>query len=341
MSSLATVAVAAVAALVTGIVVHTHASGPAAPRPVTEAMPSPINTQPYVAAIQAAHRDGLRVWIETDLVRRWLAGPAAFQQAIDAVAEEARQDGVAGIKIADEMGYHDGLNSPTQVDEFLDASSRALRAAAPGKLILIDLIVPELGCLPGHPPESSGAAGCDATRRREFPQLAMNQVDGYLHRHDVDVVDLSTDLLDPVTYASWGTDVDTAQTAAWHEANARGWPALVTLQGRKALAHPGLDADSAAETRADFRTFLDIPRQMGSLATDIWTWRQQYEGQTYRLLNPGLKGNDLWTGLVQRHRAGDRMFTHFSPSSVEVSLESDLRLIAQAFTDVFVAAGTG
>jgi hypothetical protein len=341
MSSVATVAVAAVAALVTGIMVHAHSSTTAAPRPVTEAMPSPINTQPYVAAIQVAHRDGLRVWIETDLVRRWLAGPAAFQQAIDAVADEARQPGVVGIKIADELAYHDGLTSPSQVDEFLDASAKALHAAAPGKLILVDLIVPELGCLPDHQPVVLAAAACTATRQREFPQLAMVQVDGYLHRHDVDVVDLSTDLLDPATYTSWGVDLDTAQTAAWSEAGARGWGTLVTLQGRKALAHPGVDADSANETLADLRTFVDIPRRMGSEATDVWTWRQQYEGQTYRLLNPGLKGNDLWTGLVQRHQAGVRMFTHFSPSSVEVSLESDLRLIAQAFTDVFVAAGTG
>jgi len=35
------------------------------------------------------------------------------------------------------------------------------------------------------------------------------------------------------------------------------------------------------------------------------------------------------------------LFTHFTPSSVEVSLDADLAAIASVFTDVFVAAGTG
>jgi hypothetical protein len=34
------------------------------------------------------------------------------------------------------------------------------------------------------------------------------------------------------------------------------------------------------------------------------------------------------------------LFTHFSPSSVEVSVPSDLAEIATTFSDVFVAAGT-
>lgn len=339
-SSVTIAAVVAVTAVVTALVVKATAADPPPGRAVTAAMPSPVRIQKYVAAIQAAHRAGLRVWIEADLVRRWLAGPASFQQAIDAVADEATQSGVVGVKIADELGYHDGLTTSVQVDQFLDASAAALHAAAPGKLILIDLIVPELGCLPGRQPMPAAATTCAATRRHDLPQLTMVQVDGYLRRHDVDVVDLSTNMLDPTTYASWGADLDSAQAAAWHEADARGWDKLVTLQARKALAHPGVAAP-ADNANAALHTFVDIPQQMGAAATDVWTWRQQYEGDTYRLLDPGAKVNDLWTGLVRRHQAGMRMFTHFSPSSVEISLDADLGLIAQAFTDVFVAAGTG
>lgn len=340
MASAAVVTIAAITTITAVIVINVNTSDPPA-RAGTVAMPSPVNQQPYIGAIQAAHRDGLRVWIETDLVRRWLAGPAAFQQAIDAVADEATQSGVVGIKIADELGYHDGLTTPTMIDEFLDASSAALRTAAPGKLLLIDLIVPELGCLPGNQTTGTAAASCAAARRHDLPQLAMTQIDHYLQRHDIDVVDLSTDLLDPATYASWGVDLDTAQADAWQEADARGWGSLVTLQARKALAHPGADPGSAQDALATLHTFVDIPHQMGAAASDVWTWRQQYEGQLYRLLNPGLEVNNLWTGLLQLHQTGVRMFTHFSPNSVEVSLEADLHLIAQAFTDVFVAAGTG
>jgi hypothetical protein len=340
-SSAALAAAVAVTALVTALVVHGRDADRPAGRTVTAAMPSPIHVQTYLAAIRAAHRDGLHVWIETDLVQRWLAGPASFQQAIDAVADEAAEAGVVGIKIADELGYHDGLTTPTRIDEFLDASAAALRAAAPGKLLLIDLIVPELGCVPGYHLPVRAAATCSATRRASLPELTAANIDEYLHRHDVDVVDLSADLLDPGTYEAWGVSLDVAERAAWQEAVSRGWNSLVTLQSRKALAHPGPEPGTSEDAASALRTFIDVPAEIGAAATDVWTWRQQYEGQTYRLLDPGLTVNDLWTGLVRRHDAGVRLFTHFSPNSVEVSQDADLRLMAQAFTDVFVAAGTG
>ena len=34
----------------------------------------------YAAAVDAAHRDGLRVWIEADLRKRWFAGPAVVRR---------------------------------------------------------------------------------------------------------------------------------------------------------------------------------------------------------------------------------------------------------------------
>ncbi|HEY2041569.1 MAG TPA: hypothetical protein VGH11_02750, partial [Jatrophihabitans sp.] len=76
-------------------------------------------------------------------------------------------------------------------------------------------------------------------------------------------------------------------------------------------------------------------------AVDIWTWRQQYQGAINRILDPGLKINPLWTELQRRHTAGATLFTHFSPHSLEVGLDADLAMLAQTFTDVFMAAGTG
>jgi hypothetical protein len=74
---------------------------------------------------------------------------------------------------------------------------------------------------------------------------------------------------------------------------------------------------------------------------DIWTWRQRYSGQIYQLTDPGGRPNQLWEALGRRHAAGDALFTHFSPSSVEVSVTSDLAEIATTFSSVFIAAGTG
>jgi len=73
----------------------------------------------------------------------------------------------------------------------------------------------------------------------------------------------------------------------------------------------------------------------------VWTWRQKYQGDIYRLLDPGLRPNPLWASLQQRRARGDVLFTHLSPQSVEVGLDADLKVLAQVFTDLFVAAGTG
>ena len=88
-------------------------------------------------------------------------------------------------------------------------------------------------------------------------------------------------------------------------------------------------------------TFLDIPRAQGAQAVDVWTWRQQYRGAVYRLLDPGLRSNALWTALTERRKNGAVLFTHLSPNSVEVNLNADMAMLATVFTDLFVAAGTG
>jgi hypothetical protein len=303
--------------------------------------PSPGDITPYLNAMEVAGHNGLHVWIEADLVKRWRAGNESFQQGIDVLAREARNNAVVGIKIADELGYHDGLTTPDQVSAFLDASASALRARAPGKLILVDVVVPELGCLPGYQPPIAAAVTCGATSRRDYPELTLSALDGYLERHDIDVLDVSADLRDDGTYAAWGVSADTAETVAWHAINRRGWANLVTLDARKALAHAGNYTGTAVDAEASLHTFVDIPRQLGAHGIDLWTWRQLYQGRVYRLMDPGSASNALWQAILARHRAGLSLFTHFSPKSVESSVANDMKLLATAFTDVFVAAGTG
>jgi hypothetical protein len=337
---IAAVAAVAVAALGVGVVVklpRDHTAG--APPPSTGPSQQSEAGTPHALAIDAANRSGLRVWIETDLVKRWLAGTAKFNEGVDIVADLAHRPGVVGIKIADEIGYHDGLDSPDKIRAFLTDAGKALRQKAPGKLLLIDAIVPELGCLPGYQPPLRWATICAAQARGQYPQLALDQMDGYLRDRLVDAVDLSTGLLTEKTYTGWGVDQETAQRTAWQEAHRRGWDKDVRLQARKALAHPG--TYSATDTNQTATTFLDIPKAEGAAAVDVWTWRQLYEGEIYRLLDPGLRTNSLWAALVQRRAQGAVFFTHLSPKSLEVGLDADLKVLATVFTDLFVAAGTG
>lgn len=325
----------------------THPSGPkpeisgplhgwTPPRP--EAL-SPLPD--YKAAVQAAVAVHLKVWIETDLVKRWEEGPTWFSAAVSQVAELARQPGVVGIKIADELGYNDGMNSVSKISRFLSDAARALHAAAPGKLILVDMVVPQLGCLPGHQVPGSPAAACASRERAAYPQLALPEVDRYLRLHAIDVLDLSTYLLDDGTYKAWGSNADSAQTAAWQEADKRGWASLVRLQARKALAHPGAYRGGSAASLADTQTYVGIPLAHDARGVDIWTWNQLYQGQEYHLMNPGMRPNALWRQLERLRQAGDVLFTHFSPHSVISSLHSDLAEIATVFTDIFLPAGTG
>lgn len=304
--------------------------------------PGPLSpVSDYLTAVNVAHRDRLVVWIETDLVKRWEAGPAAFRAGIRRAAFLARQPGVAGVKVADELGYNDGMDSAAKIRRFLAATAHALRAAAPRTRILVDMVVPQLGCLPGHRPAMPGAAACMSQAEARYPQLALPQIDGYLRMHAIDVLDLSTSLLSPGTYSSWGTSIDAAQQAAWQEAARRGWPGLVRLQSRKALAHPGRYSGTSAQAQADLHTFIDIPLAAGAHAVDVWTWHQEYDGAMYSLMNPGMRPNALWAGLVQRRHAHDVLFTHMSPHSLESGLRPDLAKIATVFTDIFLPAGTG
>jgi hypothetical protein len=309
-------------------------------------MPPPVPTPlapvgSYRQAVTAALNDHLRVWIEADMVKRWEEGPKWFHAAIARVSALADRPGVVGIKIADELGYNDGMYTTAKIRRFLSQTAQALHTSAPHKLILVDMVVPQLGCIPGHQPAGSAEAHCAAQAQSGYPQLALTAVDGYLRLHAIDVLDLSTGLLSDGTYTNWGTTSDFAQAAAWREVTRRGWAGMVRLQARKALAFPGKYPGTPSVAASDVHLFVDIPLAGGAVAVDIWTWHQLYGGAMYSLMDPGDRPNILWRQLEQRHRADDVLFTHMSPHSVDLSLRSDLRMISAVFTDIFLPAGTG
>jgi hypothetical protein len=297
---------------------------------------------PYLRAVREASAHGLRVWLDADLARRWLAGRAAFDRGVARIAVLARLRGVVGVKIADELAYQDGFDAqPERVLAFLRDARTALRRAAPGKLVLIDLLVPALGCVVGRQSIPFVAESCLEGISARYPALNLDQVDRYLASGTVDVVDLSTGLLDDETYRSWGTDRAHAQVAAWEEVRGRGWPNEVTLQSRKALAHAGRYTGDRATAEDDVRVFVDIPVRMGAAGVDVWTWRQEYRGAVFRLMDPGLRTNELWKALERRRARRVPLLTELSPSSVERSLGRDLSSIRTVFSAVFVAAGVG
>lgn len=310
-------------------------SGPTREAPASDAH------DPYVRLAQTLHRDGVQVWFEADLVKAWLAGPSAFDTAVRRLGSLAQQVPVAGFKVADEIGYDDGLGSPAQAQDFLRAVHRALGRVAPGKPVLVDAVVPDLGCLPWR-----GGAGmaCARDARSHYPAADEAAVSSYLRAGLVDRLDLSTGLLDPETYAGWGISLDQAQQEAWQHVIAAGWGRLTRLQARKALADEGGYQGDEGSAAADVNTYIDLPLQHGARAVDVWTWRQPYDGATVSLLAPGLRSNPLWTDLRARHDAGAELFTHMTPSAMPTGAAPfayECAVAAQAFDAVFVAAGTG
>ena len=340
----AVTAAALAAVVLTGCAACTAGSA-AAP---TGSATGPVTLKPkYVALAEAVAAHGAQAWVEADLIKAWVTGPERYASALDAVVELADRKGVAGVKIADELGYEDGTDATT-VLAFLTATTRALHQRLPGRKVVVDLIVPELGCLSwsGVPETVTGAASADSRRMcgaaevARNPAVALAAVDGYIAKGGLDIVDLSAGLRTDAEYAGWGTTRDAAMAAAWDEASRR-WGKDVRLQARKALAHPGPYAGTKESAEADVHTYVDIPLAHGAHAVDIWTWSQPYKGGTYTLTDPRLAPNDLTRALLERRRRGVELWTHMTPSSLQVGLEQDVASAVSIFSGVLVASGTG
>jgi hypothetical protein len=112
-----------------------------------------------------------------------------------------------------------------------------MHRVAPGKPLLVDTTVPQLGACPTT--SHCWSTECTVKLAGQYPQLMLSAVTSYLHLGVISVLDLSTGLLPDTTYGGWGTDRDTAQKYAWSKATQLGWGSLVTLHPRKALSHPG------------------------------------------------------------------------------------------------------
>lgn len=295
-------------------------------------------TGPLAATLVEAHRLGLRIWLEADLVRPWQDGPARLHAALRTVRGLAREPGVVGVKFTEALGYADGLTVPGRIRRFLTEVGDGLAGAAPGRLRLLDLAVPELSCLPDDPTRPHLATVAAARLRGRYPQLAIDNVHDYLRLGAAEVAQVATLPRSAATYAGWGVDDDVAQRSAW-SATVRYWGRLTRLYARADLTHPGDASGDAGAAARRLHTAVDVPLRAGAEAVDAWTWRRPYQGWVARLADPGPRTNPLWDGLVARHAAGARLLTHLDPAAPERTVRSDLAMIATACTDVYLAVG--
>jgi hypothetical protein len=294
---------------------------------------------PHQQAIDTAAAWGLEVWIDVDLAQRWLEGPETFATTVMKLAPLARRPGVVGFKIADELGYQDGFQTSSQVRAFLESAATALRKIAPNKQILVDLLVPELGCAPGILSVVATSSLCAQQLRARYPALTLSSVDSYIRSGLIDVVDLSTDLLPEATYASWGITIAQAQRAAWREVDILHWSRRITLHERHALAHAGTYAGTWADAQRDADIYAWIPLSQGASGVNVWAWQQPEGAAMMRLMDPGLRPNALWRMLIGLRRRGVELYTSFSPTWTDRGVPQDMRKLAKVFSGVFVAAG--
>lgn len=295
---------------------------------------------PYVSLTRAVVAHGGHAWVDTDLVKAWRGGPSRYASVLDTVSYLASLPGVDGVKIADELGYDDGM-SVAETDRFLARASADLHSRVPGTSVLVDMIVPALGCLdwPGSNPTTRMTTCADAEDSAN-PATSIAALDGYIKAGNIDVLDLSVGLRPDSEYSSWGLARDDAMSAAWREAMRR-WGGSVTLLARKALAHPGGYTGTTADAERDVHTFVDIPMEHGAAGVDVWTWSQPYKDTTYQLTDPGLAGNALMTALHTRAERGVKLWTNMTPSSLQRGVESDVAAALTTFGTILVAAGTG
>ncbi|HEV7148896.1 MAG TPA: hypothetical protein VGN48_18045 [Pedococcus sp.] len=299
---------------------------------------TPTPDSRYAGLVDALHARGTGVWIESDFVKAYLAGPTRYHYVLNAALALARHPGVLGIKVADELGYHDGT-TPAQAAAVLRKAVADIHTAMPATKVLIDVVVPELGCLSWTAHATSEMRVCGATARGITPGASIAAVDGYA-ASGVDVIDLSTGLHDNSWYAAQGSSRDDAMRQCWQEA-VRRWGSRVTLQARKALAHAGRYTAGIAQAEADVHTYVDIPLAEGAKAADIWTWAQHYQGELVTITDPQARPNALTRALQERRARGARLWTHMTPSTLQVGLQYDVSAASQQFDVIFVAAGTG
>ncbi|MFI7049095.1 hypothetical protein [Streptosporangium sandarakinum] len=327
---------------------------PTTPTPsATTSTPAPTSTTTSSApaddslgqAIDQAHRRGLRIWLEADLTTTWLeatrrGNSEQFKAAVDQLAQQAAKPGVAGIKIAYDLGIRN-FSSAEEIQRFVAETSAALRAALRTAVpegrrqLAIDVVVPELGC--------GANTACQKGLQAKYPLLTLERVEKYVLTGGVDVVNISSGLF-ATDYQTYKIPLERALTNQWVRLRMRGWDTRVLLGAREiGLAHRGdtptkgtKETTKAAEAAVAAR--VDQPVNTGGVRSVVlWTHRQTWDGATWRLTDAGLAPNPVWNSLTRRKNLG-RIAIAFNPHDPEKSITEDLEVIGQVATEVYLYA---
>ncbi|WP_329430950.1 hypothetical protein OG339_48210 (plasmid) [Streptosporangium sp. NBC_01495] len=317
----------------------------ATPTPTPSATATADPSDPTAQALQHAKALGLRIWLETDLVAAWQAGPAQLQAAAARLAQHAAAANVVGVKVAAELGLRGGFDNTAagaeQIRTFLSDVSKVMRATLPpGRQIAVDVIVPELGC--------GQSQACVTAMRTGYPLLTLAEVETYVLTGNVDAVNLSSPLVKPFVdvYTKAGISQDRVLQQQWLALRQRNWdskvPGLYIGARDIGLAHSGTTSTlTGAVAENAVKARVDQPLKTGVRHVVLWTWRQTWNDTDWRLTNrgdgQGLKSSGVWDALRTR-KPLERTSVIFNPREFELSIAEDLKEIATVASTVYITA---
>ncbi|GAA1624476.1 hypothetical protein GCM10009733_021440 [Nonomuraea maheshkhaliensis] len=326
-------------------------STPTSATPTNSPTPTIAADDPVSQAVAAAQENKLRIWLESDLIGAWKAGPGSLKTAAEQLALYARQPGVVGVKFAYDLGLR-GFSDADQINQFVTETSQALRAALPaGRRIAVDIVVPELGC--------GAHQACVTAMRKAYPQASLTAVERYVLSGDIDAVNVSAVFgnqyesfkIQPAAVInnvwlrlrqlSWetrmpGLDVGSREIGLAHSGDTRPRPVSCPTADPKA---DECDAKAAAQL---VRERVDVPLRRGAKWVVLWTWEQTFDNQTWRLADRrqdtnGGHTNEVWKALRSRSL---RVNITYNPSEPGAAVAEDVRTIAEVASAVFLFVPT-
>ncbi|GII65242.1 hypothetical protein Skr01_53270 [Sphaerisporangium krabiense] len=279
-------------------------------------------------AIAAAAASNMRVWIDSELLDDYKAGPAAFAAAVKKVGALAAQPGVVGIRFTSQLGYNGALKTPEEMSGFVGAAAAALHQVAPGKKLGIHTVVPAFGCGASEP--------CAAEMTKKYPLLTPQVIEPLLTSGSVDQLALDAGLLQSA-YGTWKISAQDAQRNQWAKVKALAWDTLVQISAEDAGlagkdASP-LTADQAA-TVAQER--VAAPLRDGAATVNLWTRWQDGTGATYRVMGARLANTPAWEQLDKLEPLQRRLTTMYDPAAPEVGIGQDIKKLSEVFGQVYV-----
>lgn len=306
--------------------------------PTQDPQPSAGENPEVAQAIAAASQQQLRVWLEADLTAAWAAGRTVHAKAVAALVRQAKSAQVIGVNFADSLAFT-GWQSAADVRQFMLATSRALRAALPGKRIAVSVIVPELGC--------GSSLTCVTAMRQKYPLVTKDNVSGYLAGNVVDNIYVATGLLRD-DYAKHQISLKgksqritpaIAAEAQWLMIKALGWDAIMPVGAREyGFAH---QTDRSTWDTARAKIELDtrvrgpiVNHPVGTVT--LWAHRSTADARIWRLFDVGLADNAVTEQLAAEPALRNRVGVLFDPTDVEVGIAADLAQVARVAGEVFI-----